>query len=210
MRDLLAVAWQQRRAIGADAGATPPSQGFRRRRRSRFLSASLLLLVGVGLGALPFTLEWSGKRSRDLSHEQVMQMVKGTSLNPNQRGTLITMLSGHAGEGLSEIRRLKALGGAIAVKMRAALDRIEIATTSGKLHRSDARRYPAWIDYGHAMDRLRSTKSASEEPWDCLEVVVYNIEESILVFSQWQSAPGDLGLRAKAALTKLRRQLDAR
>jgi len=194
MRDLLAVAWQMQRTPEgtAPAPAGPPP---RRPGRLRTLALTgLVFVLGLGLGAAPFFANWNGAETRKLTHEQVLGLVTQHQ-DPDHVGTLLVFLAGNAVTGMEAISRLRDLGNDFSQHASSAIRRINYVLANGRADRTSARRYPPWIPFDTALASLRTVEQPSENAWDCLEVVVYVIEESVLQFYAKQEASGLLGQR---------------
>jgi len=208
MRDLLAEAWKRQHHTGRDQ--SPTSSRPRHVPRSRVVLVLVLLATGATLGAFPFVFGWSGKQPQKLSHEQIMRVVRLPDRTSNQVGGLIGILAHRAGRGIAAIRERGKKDRQWAAAADAALWRIEKALDTGVPDRSRARRYPAWLMFADALDALSGKSPRTDDLADCIEVVVYNIEETIVLMATTRNGPPEISERVKGAYVQLRRALASR
>jgi len=208
MRDLMAVARELQR--GSQTHPTHPRRKPPRKpgKRVGLLVGLVVFACGVSLGALPFVFGWSGQTPRGVSHEHALGFAHDPSTQPNRVGTLMVWLTGSSANGIEAIRSFGTRAPELRADATAALQRIRTAVSKGKVDRRNARRYPTGVTYNDALSALEDVPANPSAARDCLEVIVYNIEEAALLFASKASMNGLPGAQARAASLKLLSKLD--
>jgi len=207
MRDLLAETWLEMRTAAREPHLSPTR---RPNRLPRPITTLAILLALVSLGAVAYSLEWSGKKVHTLSVEEAHNLLRDPQTPASQKTALVGWLGACARRGVRTLMSARKHSNEHAQHIAPGIVRLETVLAGSKPNRVGARRYPAWLTFADATTNLSGPPAATERTWDSVEVIVYQLEEVALTFRNQAIVSGQASTLAKTVMAELRNQLSVK
>ena len=166
--------------------------------------AILLFCVCGALGALPYIVSnWDGTGTRYLKFERALLLTRVPSTPRSSVGALLARLLWLSKDAITAIQELRTKGGDYRKAADRAVGRLSSLFLHNELRRQE-RTIPAPISFEYALKTLQDPRGETQYTWDCLEVVVYSLEELALHLATLQDGEGgDVGRFARVVQDRL-------